>query len=269
MAATAGPIEPWGRGRLRAAAAGLVVAAVLLTFGLAVGLTRLIHPHPTPAAPLAARPAAAPPGVGVSRDAIAAAPMPLIAPDQGRPGARPALTRPALVEVPAASSTGPAGVASGFPRTPVGAIGQLAALLGAVIEAMDVEHTAQVYAGWSAPDAPPVQQWPAMGAVRAFLASARLSRLGPGDVVVVTPVGAQVKGVDGPDWTLACVLVTVRARVNGEARIAYGHCERMTWQSTRWVIGPGAFPAPAPHTWPGSEAMLTAGWRSWSEGHPR
>jgi len=101
------------------------------------------------------------------------------------------------------------------------------------------------------------------------LEAARLSRLEPGQVVVTTPVGAMVKGTDGPTWTLACVLVTVRARVKAEARIAYGHCERMTWQTGRWVIGSGLAPARAPGTWPGSEAMVAAGWRSWEELAPR
>ena len=67
------------------------------------------------------------------------------------------------------------------------------------------------------------------------------------------------------------MLLTVRARVKAEARISYGNCERMVWlgRERRWVIGPGAFPARAPHTWPGSEAMLTAGWRTWEEELPR
>ena len=40
--------------------------------------------------------------------------------------------------------------------------------------------------------------------------------------VVATPVAAQVKGVDGTDWVLACVLLDVKAQISTQARIAYG-----------------------------------------------
>ena len=197
--------------------------------------------------------------------------MASVAPEESRPGARMATTRPAVLVIPESSSVGPAQVPAGFPHTPVGAIGQLGALLETVLERMDVEQAASVYAAWSSPDAPSVEGWPVMASVRTFLESARLARLEPGHSVQVTPVGAQVKGSDGPDWTVACVLLTVRARVKAEARISYGNCERMVWLpgQDRWVIGPGAFPTRAPHTWPGSEAMRTAGWRSWETGYPR
>ena len=264
----AAPVEPWSRQRLVSVGAALLAALLVLVGGLAYGVLRLLRPGPD-------RPGqtvvAGPPPAGLSREEIAAAPMASIAPAQGRPGARMATTRPASMLVPEPTRDGPAGVATGFPHTPAGAVGQLGALLPAVLERMDIEHTAAVYAAWSVPDAPPVEAWPVLASVRAFLESARLPRLEPGHAVQATPVGAQIKGSDGPDWTVACVLLTVRARVKAEARISYGNCERMVWlgRERRWVIGPGAFPARAPHTWPGSEAMLTAGWRTWEEELPR
>ena len=48
--------------------------------------------------------------------------------------------------------------------------------------------------------------------------------------VVAVPAAGQVKGVDGPDWAVACVLFEVRATITVEARIGYGYCERMQWQ---------------------------------------
>ena len=36
-----------------------------------------------------------------------------------------------------------------------------------------------------------------------------------------------MKGVDGPDWLVACVLLEVRATISAEARMGYGYCERM------------------------------------------
>jgi len=263
------PIEPWSRRRLLSVGAALLTAAVMLVGGLAYGVLRMVRP----AGPGSAGPSdvAAPPVAGLSRDQIAAAPMASVAPAESRPGARMATTRPAILVIPESSSVGAAGVPAGFPHTPVGAIGQLGALLESVVERMDVEHTASVYAAWSTPGAPPVEGWPVMASVRTFLESARLARLEPGHTVQVTPVGAMVKGSDGPDWTVACVLVTVRARVTAEARISYGTCQRMVWLQgqDRWVIGSGAFPARAPHTWPGSEAMVSAGWRTWESGYPR
>lgn len=266
-AADGGPIEPWSRARLLTVTAGVLSLALLLAGGLGLSVHRMVRGDDLSAAAAAAGPS--PVRAGLSRDEIAAAAMSSVAPDQGRPGARMSTARPAIFEVPPASSTGAAGVASGFPQSPAGAVAQLGAVVTAVLDRMDVEHAAQVYAAWSVPDAPAVESWPLMAAVRSFLEAARLSRLEPGQVVVTTPVGAMVKGTDGPTWTLACVLVTVRARVKAEARIAYGHCERMTWLAGRWVIGAGLAPARAPGTWPGSEAMVAAGWRSWEEHAPR
>ena len=34
----------------------------------------------------------------------------------------------------------------------------------------------------------------------------------------------------------------------------------MLWTGGRWLIGPGAPPAPAPSTWAGSDASVEAGW---------
>jgi len=104
--------------------------------------------------------------------------------------------------------------------------------------------------------------------------------------VTVTPVAGMVKGVDGDDWVLACVLLDVQAVITTDARIAYGHCERMQWTDGtarksaddtggagnaggpeagggRWMIAPGPSPAPAPSTWPGTDLAIKAGWRTW------
>ena len=82
--------------------------------------------------------------------------------------------------------------------------------------------------------------------------------------MTATPVAGQVKGTDGPDWVLACVLLDVRVVITAQARAAYGHCEAMTWEAGRWVIAPGQAPAPAPSTWPGTDLANEAGWRTWA-----
>ena len=106
------------------------------------------------------------------------------------------------------------------------------------------------------------------GHISSFLTAAG----GPGNakdgsvLVSATPVAAQIKGSDGPDWVLGCVLLDVHATIVIDARIGYGHCERLQWTGDRWLIAPGAPPAAAPSTWPGSELSIRAGWRTWTSG---
>ena len=60
-------------------------------------------------------------------------------------------------------------------------------------------------------------------------------------------------------------LLDVKAQISTQARIAYGHCERMQWTDQdggRWVIGDGPAPARAPSTWPGTDLAGQAGWRT-------
>ncbi len=83
-------------------------------------------------------------------------------------------------------------------------------------------------------------------------------------LVAATPAAGLVKGTDGPDWVLACVLLDVRADAVTHAEIGYGHCERMAWHDGRWMIAPGTPPATAPSVWPGSDLALKAGWRTWT-----
>ena len=101
--------------------------------------------------------------------------------------------------------------------------------------------------------------------VQSFLTTAGGQGNAKDDTVLVaaTPAAGQVKGTDGPDWVLACVLLDVRAAIVTDARIGYGHCERMPWHDGRWLIAPGTPPAKAPSTWPGSDLALQAGWRTW------
>jgi hypothetical protein len=76
---------------------------------------------------------------------------------------------------------------------------------------------------------------------------------------------AMVKGTDGPDWVVACVLLDIQVSIRTEARMGYGHCSRMQWAEARWQIAPGVAPAKAPSAWPGSVAAVDAGWLTWQE----
>lgn len=251
---------PWGRQRLiLTLAAGVAVALVFVT-GLVWAIVAAVTAHPD-AAPAA-------PGVESAsqrRDRIASAPM--RATSQGEAfGGTPSLVPFEQIRIPEpAEPRGPAGVPTGFPRTPEGAIGQLAAIEVTVLSSMNLVVARDVHAAWSLPGGVEVADWGMTRNVQSFL-----SRLGePGGTkpagvrITVVPVGALVKGTDGPDWVLACVLTDVEASAQRSSRMGYGYCERMQWTDGRWLIAPGVAPATAPHAWPGSQVAHEAGWRTW------
>jgi hypothetical protein len=238
---TTGTVQPWGRRRLQRVLLLLAAAAVVLLAGLGYA----VHSALT------------------TTQAVA----------------RTAPAEPAPASGQAAAGTvGPADVATGFPRTPAGAVGQLAAITTTVLQGMSIERAHAVHDAWAAPGAVPAQDWVLVANIQAFLTAADGIQPGvdPGVTVAAVPVAGQVKGVDGPGWVLACVLLDVQARAATTARIAYGHCERMHWDpnpltkdsrtAERWVIGPGKPPAPAPSTWPGTDLAHQAGWRTWATG---
>ncbi|NHA68218.1 hypothetical protein [Phycicoccus flavus] len=255
--------QAWTRRRLTVTLAATATTAIVLLAGLGyTAWDAATHRHPE--APAVRTAPTATPGP-TTRDEVAAAPMASVDSAAARPAA-PATTPVPLITVPAATGLGPAGVPTGFPRTPAGALGQLAAIDATVLTAMDPETTQDVHAAWSAPGAPAVGEWVMTANVHAFT-TATVSAGAPAEatpVVTATPVAAQVKGVDGPDWVLACVLLRVDATLASAHSMAYGHCERTVWRAGRWQIGPGAQPAAAPSTWPGTQAAADAGWRPWT-----
>ena len=262
----------WDRRRLLLTLAGVASAAVLLVAGLVYAVVWGVGS----ASARDARPSTGPVRVDGDtaeqrRDAIAAAPMTAVAASAARSGT-PAPVPGPTITVPAATTVGPADVPTGFPPTPQGALGQLAAIDTTVLTSMSIAHTGAVHQQWALPGAPGVEQWAMTGNVQAFLAASGSPTLDDISVVTATPVAGQIKGTDGEHWTLACVLLDVRATITASARIGYGHCERMQWhddeQGGRWMIAPGAQPAQAPSTWPGSQAAVDAGWSTWVDAGP-
>ena len=267
MSTAAATADQWGRRRLVRTLVVVAMAALLLLGGLVYAVySAVASTRTTTAAPAAAAQAAAqlPPGPA-RRDAIAAAAMLAVPPEASRSGTPSARQRLTLT-LPPAGKVGPADVPTGFPQTPEGAIGQLAAIETTVLQGMSIDRAHQVHAAWSTTNAVPVEAWELTGNIQAFLSS------GAGQyadsihaAVVATPIAAQVKGVDEADWVLACVLLDVKAQISTQARIAYGHCERMQWTTQdggRWVIGDGPAPARAPSTWPGTDLAGQAGWKT-------
>lgn len=160
---------------------------------------------------------------------------------------------------------GPGLVMTGFPNTPEGAIGQLAQIDTAVLQSMSLQTAQEVYASWALPGGVGADDWWITSSVEAFLGSSEMGSVKSATAsVAVEPAAALVKGTDGPDWATVCVLMKVTATYRSEGHAAFGHCERMQWVGGRWMLAPGAPPAPAPATWPGTELATEAGWRTWT-----
>lgn len=262
----AAPGEGWSRRKLLAMVAAVTVSTLTVVTGLGYAVHAAISSaaDPPPADDSAAVALAEQlPSGTARRDAIAAAPMLTVSRADSRAGT-PATGTAATISVPAATTLGPGDVPTGFPHSGQGAVGQLAAITATVLQGMSMDVARSVHQQWTAPGAVPFEDWELTANVQAFLASAAGSHVDdPWTSVVTTPVGAQVKGTDGDDWVLACVLLDVTVSVVTQVQAAYGHCERMQWDTDRWVIGPGTSPAPAPSTWPGTDLAIAAGWRTW------
>ncbi len=199
------------------------------------------------------------------RDEIAAEPM-LTVPESAAFPAAAASQKAPSIKIPAGTgATGPGFVMTGFPHTPEGAIGQLAQIDLAVLQSMSLQTAHEVYNTWALPGGVSAEDWWITASVEAFLTSTEMGEVkDPSASVTLEPGAALVKGTDGPDWATVCVLMRVTATYKQEAQIAFAHCERMQWVGGRWMVAPGAPPAPAPATWSGTPLALEAGWRTWS-----
>ncbi|QOK24180.1 hypothetical protein IGS73_07425 [Janibacter indicus] len=268
--------QAWTRRRLLAVLAGGVAAALLMLTGLGFAVHYAIQQPADAATAGRAVDPSAPVGKARGeqhRDQVAAAPMLEVAPEDAREGT-PSTTPGPSMTVPAPTTVGPVEVPTGFPKTPAGAVGQLSTIMTTVLQGMSIDHAHAVYEQWSLPGATEPSHWRMTKNVQAFLSSSgqQGQAKAPTTSVTARPLAGQIKGTDGPEWVLACVLVDVQAVVATQSRIAYGHCERMQWSADqdRWVIAPGPEPAPAPSTWPGTDRAHEAGWRTWiddSEGN--
>ncbi len=273
---TAQTPDVWGRGRLLAILAGALGAGLVLLIGLGLFIWQVMRDDPldgvtrqeTAGSPLVVEESTLAEGGPTRREQIADAQM--LTPEDPRDfrEGQVASTVPEPLEVPASASTGPLGIPTGYPRTSVGALAQLAAIDVAVIQGMSVPATHEIYRAWSTGGADPAG-WVMTGNVTDFLTAAGQSgqQKETGLVVTAAPAAGQVKGVDGDDWVLACVLLELSASLVEEAQAAYGHCEAMTWAGERWLIEAAHPVAAAPSTWPGTELAARAGWRPWASEH--
>lgn len=273
MTRTQAPIQapapvPWSKQRLLitlALVATLLVAAVV-TAGY-YSLRILFGSNPAAVSVVAT-------GHGrARRDAIAAAPMLAVDPDAMYP-ATPTAAIPPRFAIPAGTGSGADGVPSGYPHTPAGAVAQLGAIGTRVFSAMSMPLVTAIYRDWSLPGGYGPAAWPLTDDVQQFLSGAQATLTMPAGVTIAAvPSGAMVKGTDGRDWVLACVLWQISETGGQPVELGYGYCERMQWttnttdptgtQGGRWEIAPGGPAAPAPNTWPGTAIAAQAGWTTW------
>jgi hypothetical protein len=280
----------WSRTRLLATVALLAALVLVLVAGAGLWIWFRINPSVTTQAIGAAAGAAGdagheqpapgspspPQAQQARRDALAAAPMTAAAPSAALPGVL-STRDPGVIMLPASAGPGPAGVPSGFPHTPEGALAQLAAIDVDVLDALSLDHARQVIGSWAEVGAPNAESWSAIKVLASFHSAAGLSgRASSGAAVRATPMMGLVKATDGPDWAVVCVDFEVDATVTKTARIAAADCQRMMWLpggiasapgagQGRWTIAAGPEPAPAPSIWPGTDAAITAGYQNLRE----
>jgi hypothetical protein len=164
--------------------------------------------------------------------------------------------------LPSAHGVGPAGVPTGFPHTPEGAMAQLAAIDQTALSSGNLVSVRAVITGWALPGGPIAATWSGVRAMAHLFTAAGLSGGGASQLVVsATPLMGLVKGNVGADFVVPCIDLELDVTLTMTARGAVADCQRMVWQDGRWWIGPGAEPAAAPSVWPDSELAVKVGYR--------
>lgn len=289
------PSPSWSRRMMRALLAGVGALAVLIVIGVAgTGLHALNRRATRPVAAPTATPRAdvggtAVPAAGLNpagspvtagsegvgamtrsdladvtgrRDALAAAPMPDVGDEGAHPGPVSLQDPGPQIVLPAAAGRGPAGVPTGFPRSPEGAMAQLAAVDAAVLQAPSLAAARDVAAGWIAERGPTREGWTTMQALGQLFTSAGLSGGGsPRLQVTLTPLMGVIKGRVGTDFAVPCLDFELDVTLAQSERGATADCQRMVWTGGRWLIGAGTEPSPAPAVWPDTDLAISVGYR--------
>jgi cytoskeletal protein RodZ len=262
--------RPLSRSRLIALLIWIAVLVCALVWGLVLAVVHTVHPHASadrqrpgssssgPAQP-GPDPASADQG---ARDALAHAPMP----DNGDPdAAEPAelTTRtPSLLALPASTHVGAAGVRTGLPHTPEGAVAQLAAIDQTAMESASLTGVRSVIAAWARAGGPTTTTWSSVKAMAEFLSSAGAPAGGlPQLSLTFTPSMGLIKGRVGDDFVVACVDYVAVASFHTTNTAAVADCQRMAWTGDRWQIDAGPEPAVPQSIWPDTEAAIAAGWK--------
>ena len=197
--------------------------------------------------------------VQAQEDAIAAKPM-LNVGTNWLPQAEVNASTPGLALPKTTSSVG--GVASGFPKTPEGAVAQLAALDTGAYSNFSLDTGRAIYNAYAMPGAVSVSDWEPTNTIMQFYAD-NPSNDPSGMTATFTPVQGLIKGTaDGGNFVVACVLGRLQYSYQGDsALIGAPDCDRMQWSGGRWMLAPGAKPAEPPLVWPRNAQSYQAGFR--------
>ena len=250
-------------GSLGGLAALVYLVATILFGGDAVPATGRLTPAPAPTTSSSAvRPSAPAISLQRAKDALAARPMVQLLPSAAQP--QPlveAAAGPPIVLPEATVHTEL--VPTGFPRTPQGAVAQLAAIDQAALQNLSRAQVALVYKWAAMPGAVSPLAWNMAVGVNAGLRGAGLTESTAGLQLSYTVTHAQTKGsLAGGSFVVACVLGEIDINYRNSTRFGVGDCQRMVWSAGRWRIGPGEQPAWAPSAWPGSADSVRAGWQA-------
>jgi hypothetical protein len=100
-----------------------------------------------------------------------------------------------------------------------------------------------------------------------FLTAAGLSGGGSAQLaLVVTPLMGLIKGTIGADFVVPCIDFQFDATLQATQHVASADCQRMVWQTDRWVIGPGAEPADPPSVWADTDTAIQVGYQDLRNG---
>ena len=314
----------WSRNKLLGMLTGVAAMVVLLVVGVVLAVVHALRPGGNPAGSLAGEPhgavgtgtvqsvsgAGGDPQPGLSdspadttaqRDQLARRPLPVVPESASHPSAVSLADPGAPWLLPAATSTGPAGVSTGFAQTPQGAMAQLAAIDTAALSSASLAGARAVITGWAAPGGPTTSSWSVIRAIAALLSETDLSGGTHQLAVLPTPLMGLIKGslranTAGPTgssgsggsgqpvFVVPCVDFELDVTVTSTARGAAADCQRMVWTTNsrdtadtggtggaggaggRWLIGPGPEPAAGPSVWPDTDLAITVGYRDLRRG---
>lgn len=260
------PAPQWSRQKMLALLVGAGLCVMLLVAGLVLAVVYAVSPIEQTAADRSghggpngspAQSAAADP-----RDVLAARPMPSVGPEASHPGPVSTADPGPPIVLPAATRIGPGRVPTGFPRTPAGAMAQLAAIDQVAIQSGSLSGAREVITNWSVPGGPTASSWSVVRALGVLFNAADLSGGGSSRLaIVLTPLMGQIKGSVGPDFIVPCVDFELDVTVQQTARGAIADCQRMVWTVDRWMIGAGSEPATPPSVWPNTDTAMRVGYR--------
>jgi hypothetical protein len=273
------PVPQWTREKMLALLVGAGVLGLVLLIGVGLCVYYALRPDPRSGAGggngTATTTSSSSPGSGnggssgsqdvrKAQDALAAKPMPQVDDAASHPSAVSTSSPGAPIVLPAATRVGPAGVPSGYPHTPEGAMAQLAAIDQVALQSGSLGTARAVITQWAMPGGPNAASWSGVQALSSLLTDTQTA--GTAQLAIVfTPLMGQIKGTVGPDFVVPCIDFELDVTLTQTARGAVADCQRMVWQPDakggRWMVGPGAEPVTPPSVWPDTDLAISVGYR--------